>query len=55
MLERVEAAPPDAILGLTQAFRNDDRPEKVNLTVGVYQDESGQTPLLDCVAEAERR
>jgi aspartate/tyrosine/aromatic aminotransferase len=55
MLERVEAAPRDAILGLTEAFNADPRPEKINLSVGVYQDESGTTPLLECVKEAERR
>src|SRR5687767_13611049 len=55
MLERVEAAPRDAILGLTEAFNADPRPEKINLGVGVYQDESGKTPLLECVKEAERR
>lgn len=55
MLEKIEAAPPDAILGLTQAFREDPRSDKVNLSVGVYQDETGQTPLLDCVQEIERR
>src|SRR5690242_4641154 len=55
MLERVEAAPRDAILGLTEAFKTDPRPEKINLSVGVYQDASGKTPLLECVKEAERR
>ena len=55
MLERVEAAPKDAILGLTEAFKADGRPEKINLSVGVYQDENGKTPLLECVKEAERR
>ena len=55
MLERIEAAPKDAILGLTEAFKADPRPEKINLSVGVYQDESGRTPLLECVQEAERR
>jgi aspartate/tyrosine/aromatic aminotransferase len=55
MLERVEAAPKDAILGLTEAFKADPRVEKINLSVGVYQDESGKTPLLECVKEAERR
>lgn len=55
MLERIEAAPKDAILGLTEAFRADDRKEKINLSVGVYQDATGKTPLLECVKEAERR
>ncbi|HYO23826.1 MAG TPA: amino acid aminotransferase [Lacipirellulaceae bacterium] len=55
MFEAIEAAPKDAILGLTEAFRADPRAEKINLSVGVYQDESGKTPLLECVKEAERR
>ena len=55
MFETVQSAPPDAILGLTEAFRNDPRPEKINLTVGVYKDATGTTPILDCVKEAEKR
>jgi aspartate/tyrosine/aromatic aminotransferase len=55
MLERIEAAPKDAILGLTEAFRADPRAEKINLSVGVYQDATGKTPLLECVKEAEKR
>ncbi len=55
MLERIEAAPKDAILGLTETFRADPRSEKINLSVGVYQDATGKTPLLECVKEAERR
>jgi len=48
-------APPDAILGLTEAFKKDPNPDKINLSVGVYQDGEGRTPILDCVKEAERR
>ena len=55
MLEKIEAAPEDAILGLTAKFRADSRAEKINLSVGVYQDATGKTPLLECVKEAERR
>lgn len=51
----VRQAPPDAILGLTEAFRADTNPRKVNLGVGVYQDGHGVLPLLECVAAAERR
>lgn len=54
MLEKIEAAPLDAILGLTAAFREDSRPEKINLTVGIYQDETGATPTLECVKTAEK-
>ncbi len=55
MLETVQAAPPDAILGLTAAFKEDARPEKINLSVGVYQDENGRTPTLASVTAAEQR
>jgi aspartate/tyrosine/aromatic aminotransferase len=55
LFELVTAAPPDPILGLSEAFRNDSNPDKINLTVGVYQDETGVSPVLDCVKEAEKR
>ncbi len=43
MLETLQTAPPDSILGLMDAFNNDPRSDKVNLTVGVYKDEQGLT------------
>ena len=48
-------APDDPILGLSEAFRRDPRPEKVNLGIGVYQDGAGAVPLLDAVRTAEER
>ena len=48
-------APPDPILGLAEIYRSDPRPEKINLTSGVFVDESGTTPILATVVEAERR
>ena len=48
-------APPDPILGLAEAFRNDTREGKVNLSSGVFVDETGKTPVLGTVIEAERR
>lgn len=54
MWKNIEAAPADAILGLTEAFKNDANPNKVNLGVGVYKDNNGQTPILACIKEAER-
>ena len=51
----IATAPPDAILGLTEAFKADSNPQKMNLSVGVYKDASGQTPILNCVKEAERQ
>ncbi len=55
MFEKVTAAPPDAILGLTEAFKKDPRTEKLNLSVGVFKDDKGRTPVLKCVKESERR
>lgn len=55
MFENVPVNPPDAIFGLTELFKADPREEKVNLSVGVYQDENGKTPVLDCVHAAEKR
>lgn len=54
MFELVKEAPPDAILGLTEAFAKDPNPRKVNLGVGVYVDERGRTPILESVKAAER-
>ncbi|REJ69469.1 MAG: aspartate/tyrosine/aromatic aminotransferase [Planctomycetota bacterium] len=55
MFEQFEWAPPDAILGLTEAFLRDRNPAKINLSVGVYRDENGVTPILDCVKTAALR
>ena len=55
MLETLQPAPPDAILGLSEAFRGDARDAKINLAVGVYKDAEGATPVLAAVKEAERR
>ncbi|WP_028708676.1 aromatic amino acid transaminase [Propionicicella superfundia] len=49
----VELAPADPILGLTEQFLADASTQKVNLGVGVYQDETGRVPLLECVRRAE--
>jgi aromatic-amino-acid transaminase len=53
LLSRVEMAPRDPILGITEAFNADKNPRKVNLGVGVYYDEAGKIPLLECVRLAE--
>ncbi len=49
----VEMAPRDPILGLNEQFAADTNPNKVNLGVGVYYDDNGKLPLLDCVQKAE--
>lgn len=53
MFEKITAAPADPILGLTEEFKKDTRPEKINLGVGIYKDESGNTPVLATVKKAE--
>ncbi len=50
----VEMAPRDPILGLNEQFNADTNPSKVNLGVGVYFDDSGKLPLLQCVQAAEK-
>ena len=49
----VELVPGDPILGLTEAYNADPRTQKVNLGVGIYYDEQGRIPLLDCVRRVE--
>ena len=53
MLEHITAAPPDAILGLSEAFKQDPNPRKINLGVGVFVDATGRTPILASVKAAE--
>ena len=53
MFEKLETLPPDPILGLSAAFREDPSPDKVDLSVGVYKDRSGTTPVMAAVREAE--
>jgi aromatic-amino-acid transaminase len=47
-------APRDPILGLNEQFAADTNPNKVNLGVGVYFDDNGKLPLLECVQSAEK-
>ena len=54
LFSAVELAPRDPILGINEAFAADPNPNKVNLGVGVYYDENGKLPLLECVKLAER-
>lgn len=54
MFEKFEMAPPDPILGLTEAFLKDSNPEKINLGVGVYKDNSNKTPIFNTVKKAEK-
>jgi aromatic-amino-acid transaminase len=55
LFSAVEMAPRDPILGLNEQFAADTNPQKVNLGVGVYYDDNGKLPLLDCVRQAEKQ
>ena len=52
--DRIEAAPADPILGISEAFKKDQRTDKINLSVGVYKNEQGDTAILKCVKQAEK-
>lgn len=55
MFETLQPAKADAILGLIAEHRNDPRPEKIDLGVGVFRTAEGETPVLDVVKQAEQR
>ena len=55
MFESLKPAPTDPILGLMAAFRADPRENKIDLGVGVYQDDRGRTPVMDAVKRAESK
>lgn len=55
LFNAVEMAPRDPILGLTEQYNADPNPKKVNLGVGVYYDDNGKLPLLECVQKAEEK
>ncbi|PHQ24442.1 aromatic amino acid aminotransferase [Marinobacter guineae] len=55
MFEALKPLPQDPILQLMQTFREDTRPDKVDLGIGVYKDDAGNTPIMAAVHEAERR
>jgi aromatic-amino-acid transaminase len=55
LFSAIDMAPRDPILGITEAFNADTNPAKINLGVGVYYDDNGKVPLLDCVQKAESK
>ena len=55
MFESMDKAPADPIMGITELYNTDTNPKKINLSMGVFKDEQGNTPLLDCVKEAEAK
>jgi aspartate aminotransferase len=54
MLDHLKALPPDPILGILAAFKLDTNPRKIDLGIGVYKDENGETPMLMSVVHAEK-
>jgi aspartate aminotransferase len=54
MFEHLNAVPPDPILGIISAHAADPNPKKIDLGIGVYRDEQGNTPILECVKLAEQ-
>ena len=56
MFEHIAAQAPDPILSLMRQARQDNNPDKIDLTIGVYFDDDGHTPIMRCVkiAEAQR-
>jgi aspartate aminotransferase len=54
MFKDIAQLPADPILGLGMAFNQDQNPDKINLTVGVYQDDSGNTPVFSAIKKAEQ-
>ena len=55
MFERIDYYAGDPILGLVEKFLEDKNPNKINLGIGIYYDENGVMPVLDCVKTAEKR
>ena len=55
MFQNIETLPADPILGLNQKFQQDTNPDKINLSVGVYQNKAGQTPIFHAVKTAEQQ
>lgn len=54
MFDKTPLAKPDPVFGLIEQFKLDPNPKKINLSVGVYQNESGQTPVMEAVQQAEK-
>ncbi|MCO6546404.1 MAG: aspartate/tyrosine/aromatic aminotransferase [Gilliamella sp.] len=53
MFENLTAAPTDPILGLADLYNKDERANKINLSVGIYKDDTTKTPILESIKKAE--
>jgi len=54
MFEQLKPVPTDPILGLMSEYKADTNPKKVDLSVGVYKNETGDTPVMRAVKKAEQ-
>lgn len=55
MLDRLQDTPPDALLALISQFAADERADKIDLGVGVYRTDEGETPVFEAIKQAEQR
>ena len=55
MFETLKPQPADKILALVQQFKDDPRPQKIDLGVGVYKNAEGVTPVMRAVKAAEHQ
>lgn len=55
LFNALQPQPADALLGLIALYREDSRPTKIDLGVGVYRDDDGATPIPRTIKIAERR
>ena len=55
MLDALKPQAQDKILILMQQYKDDPRPGKIDLGVGVYKDATGLTPVMRAVKAAEKR
>ena len=53
MFKNVPAYPGDPILSLNEDFQRDPRPNKVNLSIGIYFDDGGRLPMMSAVSDVE--
>ena len=53
MFQHLDPYAGDPILSLNEAYGHDPRPHKINLSIGIYFDDVGHIPVLDCVRQAE--
>ena len=55
IFKNIQNQPPDKILALMTAFKDDPREQKLDLGVGVYKDSNGNTPIMRSIKAAEKK